>query len=158
MSRLPAPTASMVHAGAVLAQPRKRTSTRISCIYGPHPSLTDTFFQGFIPKSGFYIIWKLWLQRIQKYHPQNRPWSARKSSPNTFFSARVAGGNSPFLLLLIFFIAAFPDWEYKNAPILAFLNIVWPFTPSGRLETSWHSMDDDAHHLIEFTILWEQFW
>ena len=53
-----------------------------------HPSLTDTFYQRFIPKSGFYTILKLWLQRIQKYNPQGHPWSARKSSPNTFSSAQ----------------------------------------------------------------------
>ena len=63
----------------------------------------DTFYQTFIPKSGFYTIIKLWLQRIQKFLPQGHSWSARKSSPNTFSSARVAGRNSPFLLLLIFF-------------------------------------------------------
>ena len=58
-----------------------------------HPSLTNTFFQGFKPKHDFYTVLKLWSQRIQFCHPQGHPQRARKSSPNTFFSARVAGGN-----------------------------------------------------------------
>ena len=104
-------------------------------MYLSHPSLTDTFFQGFIPKSGFYIIWKLWLQRIQKYHPQNRPWSARKSSPNTFFSARVAEGNSDILFVYLFCVAEFPDGLKKPAIFLAFLKIKWLFTFFGHLVT-----------------------
>ena len=37
----------------------------------------------------------------------------RKSSPNTFFSARVAQGNSDILFVYLFFVAEFPD-RLKN--------------------------------------------
>ena len=56
------------------------------------------------------------LQRIQKYLPQNHPKNDRKSSPNTFFSARVAEGNSDILFVYLFFVAEFPD-RLKNRPL-----------------------------------------
>ena len=76
---------------------------------GRHPWLRCTFFQRSTPTRTIYIIWKLWSQGIQKYIPRNHPKSARKSSPNTFFSARVAEGNSDILFVYLFFVAEFPD-------------------------------------------------
>ena len=40
------------------------------------------------------------LQRFQKCYPQGHPRSPKKSSPNTFFSAQVAGRNFSYFCLL----------------------------------------------------------
>ena len=59
----------------------------------PYSPLRRSFFQGISTiKTVIYDTAKI-LQRIQFCHPQGHPRSPWKSSPYTFFSARVAGGN-----------------------------------------------------------------
>ena len=63
-----------------------------SIAFYTHPSLTNTFFGGFNPWNDLGTMLKLFSWRIQKYYSQVHPVRARKSSPNTFFLPRAAGG------------------------------------------------------------------
>ena len=102
------------------------------------PLLDEHFFPRYRPQTWFLYHLKALVTENSKISPTGSSAESHEIITKHFFFCPSSWKKFSIFFVIVFLYRGVSRLiEYKNAPILAFLNIVWPFTPYGRLETLW---------------------